>query len=44
MFLHVGNDILVNIKDIIGIFDMENTTYQDWEEIFFHRLKKKILL
>lgn len=26
MFLHVGNDVLVKIKDIVGIFDMENTT------------------
>lgn len=26
MFLHLGNDIVVNMKDIIGIFDMDNTT------------------
>ncbi|MDD6484587.1 MAG: DUF370 domain-containing protein [Clostridiales bacterium] len=26
MYLHVGGDVLVNIRDIIGIFDMENTT------------------
>lgn len=26
MFLHLGNDIVVRESDIIGIFDMENTT------------------
>ncbi len=26
MYLHLGNDVVVREKDIIGIFDMENTT------------------
>lgn len=26
MYLHLGNDVIVNNKDIIGIFDMDNTT------------------
>ena len=26
MYLHVGQDTVVNTADIIGIFDMENTT------------------
>ena len=26
MYLHLGQDTLVKKKDIIGIFDMENTT------------------
>ena len=26
MFLHLGNDCVVLIKDIIGIFDIENTS------------------
>ncbi|MGN1134241.1 MAG: extracellular matrix regulator RemB [Oscillospiraceae bacterium] len=26
MFLHLGNDYVVNTKDIIGIFDIENTS------------------
>lgn len=26
MYLHIGNDIIVNINNIIGIFDMDNTT------------------
>ncbi len=26
MFIHLGNDIIVNSKNIVGIFDIENTT------------------
>ena len=26
MFIHLGNDIVVNKKNIVGIFDIENTT------------------
>lgn len=26
MYLHLGNDYLVRISDIVGIFDIENTT------------------
>lgn len=26
MYLHLGNDVVVNINDIVGIFDMDNTT------------------
>ncbi len=26
MYLHVGNEIVINTRDIIGIFDMDNTT------------------
>ncbi len=26
MFLHVGNNKLIRIKDIVGIFDTDNTT------------------
>ena len=27
MFLHVGNDVVVHHPDVIGIFDLENTSY-----------------
>lgn len=27
MFLHLGENVVVPIKDIIGIFDFETTTY-----------------
>lgn len=26
MFIHLGNDVVVNSKKIVGIFDIENTT------------------
>ena len=26
MYLHLGNDIIVNMNSVIGIFDMDNTT------------------
>ncbi len=26
MYLHVGNELVVNTRDIVGIFDMDNTT------------------
>ncbi len=26
MYLHIGNDVNVMIRDIVGIFDIENTT------------------
>ena len=26
MYLHLGNDVLVKTSDIVGIFDIENTT------------------
>lgn len=26
MYLHIGNNYIVNMDDVIGVFDMENTT------------------
>lgn len=26
MYLHLGNDVIVKKRDIVGIFDIENTT------------------
>lgn len=26
MYLHLGSDIMINTRDIIGIFDIDNTT------------------
>ncbi len=26
MFIHLGNDVIVNSRNIVGIFDIENTT------------------
>lgn len=26
MYLHIGNDVVVRTRDIVGIFDVDNTT------------------
>jgi len=26
VYLHLGNDVIVNMNNVIGIFDMDNTT------------------
>ncbi len=26
MYIHIGNDVVVNSKNVVGIFDIENTT------------------
>ena len=50
MFLHIGNNILISMKNIIGIFDMDNTTVSDDTANFLRNspvegyLKKKMLL
>lgn len=40
MFLHLGENIAVPIKDIIGIFDMETTMYSS-DTIQFLRLAEE---
>ena len=37
MFLHLGENVVVPIKDIIGIFDIQNTMYSS-DTIQFLRL------
>ena len=37
MFLHLGENVVVPIKDIIGIFDLQNTMYSS-DTIQFLRL------
>lgn len=41
MFLHIGNDVLVNINNIIGIFDMENTTVSRQGRNFLSHAQKE---
>ena len=26
MYLHIGNNVVVNTNDVVGIFDVDNTT------------------
>ena len=40
MFLHLGENVVVPIKDIIGIFDLENTIYSS-DTIQFLRLAEE---
>lgn len=37
MFLHLGDNIVIPVKDIIGIFDLDNTMYSS-DTIQFLRL------
>lgn len=42
MYLHLGNDHIVNVKNIIGIFDIENTSVsKDTKEFFIKAEKNK---
>ncbi|MBQ7132580.1 MAG: DUF370 domain-containing protein [Oscillospiraceae bacterium] len=37
MYIHLGNDIAVNSKDIVGIFDLENTSVGKITREFFKK-------
>ena len=41
MFLHLGNDCVVRKKDIIGIFDIENTSIGKDTKQFLNAASKK---
>ena len=40
MFLHLGNDCVVKIRDIIGIFDIENTSVSKDTKNFLSAVSK----
>lgn len=40
MYLHLGQDTVVTFKDIIGIFDMDNTTVSRSTVDFLNRSEK----
>jgi len=40
MFLHLGSDFLVNIKDIVGIFDLDQTTLSEKTKSFLKDSEK----
>lgn len=40
MFLHLGNGFVVNTKDIIGIFDIENTSVSQNTKNFLNTASK----
>lgn len=40
MFLHLGNDYIVNTKEVIGIFDIENTSVSKITKEFLNEASK----
>lgn len=41
MYLHLGEDVVVRRQDIIGIFDMDNTTVSPHTRGFLKQAEKK---
>ncbi len=40
MFIHIGNDAVVRREDIIGVFDMDNTTVSRFSREFLANAQK----
>ncbi len=41
MYIHLGNDVAINSKDIVGIFDLENTSVGKITREFFKKSTKE---
>lgn len=41
MYLHLGQDTVVDFNDIIGIFDMDTTTVQKNSRVFLNKSEKR---
>ncbi len=41
MFIHLGQDTVVNEKEIVGIFDIENTTISKNTRVFLREAEKR---
>lgn len=41
MYLHLGQETVVNSADIVGIFDMDNTTISKWTRRFLNQSEKE---
>ena len=44
MYLHVGNHKNIRIRDVIGIFDMDNTTLSAMTRKFLSEKQKQLLV
>ena len=44
MFLHVGNNKNIRIKDVVGIFDMDNATLSSVTRKFLSEKQKQLLV
>lgn len=40
MYLHLGNDVIVNMNSVVGIFDMDNTTVSHQTRDFLTQAEK----
>ena len=40
MFLHLGNDVLINTKNLIGIFDIEKSSISKFTKEFLDNAEK----
>lgn len=40
MYLHLGNDVVVDMNTVIGIFDMDNTTVSHQTRNFLSKAQK----
>ncbi len=40
MYLHLGNDVVVDMSTVIGIFDMDNTTVSHETRNFLQKAQK----
>lgn len=41
MYLHLGNDVVVDMNTIVGIFDMDNTTVSHQTRNFLAKAQKE---
>lgn len=41
IYLHIGNNFSVDIRDVVGIFDIENTTVEKCTKILLDRAEKE---
>ena len=41
MYLHIGNEVLINKRNIVGIFDIDNTTVSKSTREFFSKQEKE---
>lgn len=41
MYLNIGNNLSVDIRDVIGIFDLENTTVEKCTKLLLDRAVKE---
>lgn len=41
IYLHIGNDFSVDIRDVVGIFDIENTTVEKCTKVLLEHAEKE---